>query len=133
MEDCKINDAGAVALAEAIKLNEGLTKLSIFSNDDISEQGKFSLVAALNVNVSITEYDGYWLNCWSAGSSFDFPLLGQLCSTHYMSGLRLPFRPGDDQLATAEQRAENRAKYLATRASNVPLMLHPFSSRNSSC
>ena len=72
MEDCKINDAGAVALAEAIKLNESLTKLSIFSNDDISEQGKFSLVAALNVNVSITEYDGYWLNCLSAELSFSF-------------------------------------------------------------
>ena len=67
MEDCKIHDAGAVALAEAIKLNESLTKLSIFSNDDITEQGKFSLVAALNVNVGITEYDGYWLywlSCW---------------------------------------------------------------------
>jgi hypothetical protein len=81
LEDCNINDQGALALAEAIKVNENLQKLSLFGNADISADAVFQLVAALNVNTGITDYDG----------------------------------PGDDQLASAEERVANRQKYLATR------------------
>ena len=40
LSECGIGDAGAAALAEALRSNTSLTKLVLMGNDGIGEQGK---------------------------------------------------------------------------------------------
>ena len=64
LEDCSIGDKGAAALADAIRVNETLQKLSLVHNE-LTADAVFALVAALNVNTSITEYEGPGEEQWA--------------------------------------------------------------------
>ena len=52
LNDIKISDAGAKALAEALKVNTALQKLGLDSNK-ISDEGAKALAEALKVNTAL--------------------------------------------------------------------------------
>ena len=63
----QIRDAGAIALAEALKVNTSLTSLGL-RNNEIGDAGAIALAKALKVNTSLTSLDLHYNEIGVAGA-----------------------------------------------------------------